>query len=298
MHSFAPACSGLPPVMTCLLMTCARHWRSCTHRHQHIASGAKQQSCSACTWNISGAPGNRTSELQGPCLTTVSSCCKPVQMLDDSIRAMPVHWACFQWAQQLALVADIPVVLLYCGDLRYTCMALHKSFALPPDQLFDWIEEIPVACGSIGQVHRAQLSEKGAALACCEPGELVAVKVSCLMQRAGPCCGCIVPLRHDITRSQQLQKQHAPLTTSHVNTTKQAGVAQVAAGPDLQVSCAVYLVQVRHPGVSDAIERDFQTMVWVAHVASQLFPSIRSLRLEETLKQFAAPLHEQVRKLT
>lgn len=56
-------------------------------------------------------------------------------------------------------------------------------------------------------------------------------------------------------------------------------------------------VQVRHPGVSDAIERDFQTMVWVAHVASQLFPSIRSLRLEETLKQFAAPLHEQVRRV-
>jgi aarF domain-containing kinase len=55
-------------------------------------------------------------------------------------------------------------------------------------------------------------------------------------------------------------------------------------------------VQVRHPGVSDAIERDFLTMVWVAHVASQLFPSIRSLRLEETLKQFAAPLHEQVRR--
>jgi hypothetical protein len=46
--------------------------------------------------------------------------------------------------------------------------------------------------------------------------------------------------------------------------------------------------------VSDAIERDFQTMVWVTHVASQLFPSIRSLRLEDTLKQFAAPLHEQV----
>jgi predicted unusual protein kinase regulating ubiquinone biosynthesis (AarF/ABC1/UbiB family) len=46
--------------------------------------------------------------------------------------------------------------------------------------------------------------------------------------------------------------------------------------------------------VSDAIERDFQTMVWVTHIASQLFPSIRSLRLEDTLKQFAAPLHEQV----
>lgn len=55
------------------------------------------------------------------------------------------------------------------------------------------------------------------------------------------------------------------------------------------------LSQVRHPGVSDAIERDFQTMVWVAHVATQLLPSVRSLRLEDTLKQFAAPLHEQVR---
>lgn len=53
--------------------------------------------------------------------------------------------------------------------------------------------------------------------------------------------------------------------------------------------------QVRHPGVSEAIERDFQTMVWLAHAASQLVPSLRSLRLDDTLKQFAAPLHEQVR---
>lgn len=50
--------------------------------------------------------------------------------------------------------------------------------------------------------------------------------------------------------------------------------------------------------MSDAIERDFQTMVWVTHITSQLFPSIRSLRLEDTLKQFAAPLHEQVRSKT
>lgn len=64
-------------------------------------------------------------------------------------------------------------------------MALHKSFDLPPDQLFDWIEEVPIACGSIGQVHRARLSEKGAALACCDPGEVVAVKVreGCAAQR-------------------------------------------------------------------------------------------------------------------
>lgn len=71
----------------------------------------------------------------------------------------------------------LALLLLSLCLCRYTCMALHKSFALPPDQLFDWIEETPLACGSIGQVHRAQLSEKGAALACCDPGEVVAVKV-------------------------------------------------------------------------------------------------------------------------
>jgi predicted unusual protein kinase regulating ubiquinone biosynthesis (AarF/ABC1/UbiB family) len=54
-------------------------------------------------------------------------------------------------------------------------------------------------------------------------------------------------------------------------------------------------LQVRHPGVSEAIERDFQTMVWLAHLAGQLLPATRALRLDDTLKQFAAPLHEQVR---
>lgn len=47
--------------------------------------------------------------------------------------------------------------------------------------------------------------------------------------------------------------------------------------------------------MSEAIERDFQTMVWLAHVATNCVPSLRSLRLDDTLKQFAAPLHEQVR---
>jgi hypothetical protein len=42
------------------------------------------------------------------------------------------------------------------------------------------------------------------------------------------------------------------------------------------------------------IERDFKTMVWMAHVAGELMPAAKQLRLEDTLKQFAAPLHEQV----
>ena len=57
---------------------------------------------------------------------------------------------------------------------------------------------------------------------------------------------------------------------------------------------AVVAVKVRHPGVDWQIERDFKTMVWLAHLAGEVFPAAKELRLEDTLKQFAAPLHEQV----
>jgi aarF domain-containing kinase len=66
-------------------------------------------------------------------------------------------------------------------SFKYTCAALQHSFALPPSELFTWIEEVPVACGSIGQVHRALLSDTGAALTGCAAGDLVAIKV-----RKGP----------------------------------------------------------------------------------------------------------------
>jgi hypothetical protein len=64
------------------------------------------------------------------------------------------------------------------------------------------------------------------------------------------------------------------------------------------IDLLLLLLQVRHPGVSEAIERDFQTMVWLAHLAGQLLPATRALRLDDTLKQFAAPLHEQVRMIS
>lgn len=56
-------------------------------------------------------------------------------------------------------------------------------------------------------------------------------------------------------------------------------------------------VKVRHPGVSEAIERDFALMMWVAALAGRL-PALQGLRLEESLKQFAAPLREQVRSIS
>jgi len=50
---------------------------------------------------------------------------------------------------------------------------------------------------------------------------------------------------------------------------------------------------VRHPGVGRAISRDFELMMAAAQLA-ELFPSMKRLRLQDSLRQFAAPLQEQV----
>jgi predicted unusual protein kinase regulating ubiquinone biosynthesis (AarF/ABC1/UbiB family) len=55
----------------------------------------------------------------------------------------------------------------------------------------------------------------------------------------------------------------------------------------------VVAVKVRHPGVSEAMERDFGLMMAAAQAAAAL-PALRDLRLQDSLKQFAAPLREQV----
>ena len=52
--------------------------------------------------------------------------------------------------------------------------------------------------------------------------------------------------------------------------------------------------QVRHPGVGHAVARDFGIMMTAAALATSLVPSLREARLDETLRQFEAPLREQV----
>ncbi|KAL4440314.1 hypothetical protein ABPG75_003315 [Micractinium tetrahymenae] len=110
--------------------------------------------------------------------------------------------------------------------LPFTEAAVRQCFGFGVADLFSSFEPEPVASGSIGQIHRAVLSDTGARLTGMDPGTVVAVKV-------------------------------------------------------------------RHPGVSEAIERDFALMMVAAQLAAQL-PALSSFRLEESLKQFAAPLREQV----
>ena len=111
-------------------------------------------------------------------------------------------------------------------DFPFTEAAVKSAFGFDVEDLFSEFEAAPVASGSIGQIHKAVLSDTGARLTNMKEGSVVAVKV-------------------------------------------------------------------RHPGVSESIERDFALMTAAAKVA-EFIPAVRDLRLEESLKQFAAPLREQV----
>ena len=51
--------------------------------------------------------------------------------------------------------------------------------------------------------------------------------------------------------------------------------------------------QVRHPGVTLLMQRDFTLMRRAARLCAQV-PLLRDLRLEESVRQFGAPLKEQL----
>ena len=68
---------------------------------------------------------------------------------------------------------------------RHTKFALEQAFGMRLEEMFESIEKAPVASGSIGQIHRAMLSKKGAKVTGCTPGQVVAVKVSARVKDGG-----------------------------------------------------------------------------------------------------------------
>ena len=108
-----------------------------------------------------------------------------------------------------------------------TRKVVEEALGMKLEEVFESIDQVPVASGSIGQIHRAKLSKKGSQITgCCREGQVVAVKV-------------------------------------------------------------------RHPGTAEALLQDFETMLFIASVAEKT-PILKHLRLADTLKQFAAPLKEQI----
>ena len=74
----------------------------------------------------------------------------------------------------------------------------------------------------------------------------------------------------------------------HKATLSEWGAAQTGKAPGTVVA-----VKVRHPGVSTMMQRDFVLMQRAAALSAKL-PVLRDLNLEESVRQFGAPLREQL----
>ncbi|XP_030473180.2 uncharacterized protein LOC115690840 [Syzygium oleosum] len=109
-------------------------------------------------------------------------------------------------------------------SFKYTRKTIEKAFGRKLSDIFEHFEEVPVASGSIAQVHRASL------------------------------------------RSRY---------------------------PDQQAKPMVVAVKVRHPGVGESIRRDFAIINLAAKV-SNFIPTLKWLRLDESVQQFAVFMMSQV----
>ncbi|KAK4751987.1 hypothetical protein SAY87_020785 [Trapa incisa] len=109
-------------------------------------------------------------------------------------------------------------------SFAYTKKSIERSFGRKLSEIFEDFEEVPVASGSIAQVHRASLR-----------------------------------FRYS---GQQVKKM-------------------------------VVAVKVRHPGVGESIRRDFAIINLVAKI-SKFIPTLKWLRLDESVQQFAVFMMSQV----
>ena len=83
------------------------------------------------------------------------------------------------------------------------------------------------------------------------------------------------------------------LTGLHVPQIHKATLSEWGAAQTGKAAGTVVAVKVRHPGVSTMMQRDFVLMQRAAALSAKL-PVLRDLNLEESVRQFGAPLREQL----
>lgn len=142
-----------------------------------------------------------------------------------------------------------------------TVSAVETAFGQSIEHLFSEFDCVPVASGSIAQVHRAVLSKEGA-------------KQATVKQPLG-----LLPL----PSRKKRDRGNVPLM-----------VAAGSGDPHTFRTGAEVAVKVRHPGVDDLMERDFTLMNRAATILENL-PFVNSgPQLKESLMQFGAPMREQL----
>lgn len=213
----------------------------------------------------------------------------PVGMLGDEYRSrwyMLLRWtlenagpAFIKWGQWAATRPDLfPQEFCSClaalqtsaprHSYAETRRALESAFGIPMDRLFLEFDPEPVASGSIAQVHKARLTDLAASL-CGQSGMHTLQKKSARAGPAGPLGGGLS--LSSMPRNGREQRQKATFLEG-----------------------TTVAVKVRHPGVTEMMEKDFILMQRAVSMLS-LFPGLGlGPQLKESLMQFGAPMREQL----
>ena len=150
-------------------------------------------------------------------------------------------------------------------DYAATKVSLEMAYGIPIEKLFIEFDPKPVASGSIAQVHRAKLSEFGAFLC----GGKSNIKMESFSNPFVNTKTGILPL--SLSRGRRERRQRATFVEG----------SEVA-------------VKVRHPGVTDLMEKDFVLMNRAAAILSFVPGLSLGPQLKESLMQFGAPMREQL----
>lgn len=173
--------------------------------------------------------------------------------------------AFIKWGQWAATRPDLfaPDICSALGELQtnapshtftHTKHTVENAFKRPLEQIFADFDEKPVASGSIAQVHRAVLTPLGAHLA--QHADDSTAKI----------LGGLIPLPKRASRRREAVTF---------------------------VDGATVAVKVRHPGVTELMEKDFKLMNRGAAILGSL-PGGSGPQLKESLMQFGAPMREQM----
>lgn len=195
-------------------------------------------------------------------------------------------------------------------DGGFSIAAVEAAFGRPLGEVFSYFERDPIASGSIAQIHRARLSVAAASQAGAKAGMEVAVKVRC----RAPAPACAPPPPRPTPTTGPWVRRGMPGYCPHVAApgarspsrccrwlpgalcgarAPPARRPRARAAPQLPHSFRPPSPQVRHPGVSHLMELDFELMQRAARLSARV-PGLSQLRLDESIRQFGGPLHDQL----
>ena len=181
------------------------------------------------------------------------------------------------------------------------------------DEIFAWMDQAPIASGSIAQIHRAKLrngvaEKNGARTFTIHERLLRSVGSGVELLAKGEWRGLLLKMRSEWYKSAGKWEWNPSsyLPVNPMGGTKEEDIAVVKAGdvasslskalertmekplgerPDDKTDEGRYVaVKVRHPGVVEALRRDFAILAWIAR-ATRSVEVLKPFQLEHTVQQ-------------